>query len=350
MGSKFLFKILFILLPWLITSCQKEAGEPALPFRIDVPVLFGTRVESYDLREIHFSLDLAVFRGDNATNAILPYEGLPDSSFQFEDYVFNNTQVTHTIEKVEFTDTIPASDFLTMFLIDQSNFPESFDSTDYYNQRFQAFNGFYNNLNGQGKVIFSSYKRNFNSHDVLSIINTEPSGRWDATVAGSLLALTHQQGGTAGLFDALQQSITYLSAKSSQNKSITLFVRNKDDGLSNLNLADVIALANQNSIKINVIWLIHSTNNVDLTSLRQLSAKTGGFSVYMSSVYQSSTVFLGLIQLLKMDMQFYRVFVKMTIGAPNFFNPKYSTGVYLYYFTSKYYKWSWIPVYLEKPV
>lgn len=350
MRSKSYISILFVLTSLLVYSCQEPGGEPALPFRIDVPVLLGTRVESYDLREIHFSMDLAVFKGDNETSAIQEFAGLPDSSFQFEDFVFNNTQVAHTVEKVEFVDTIPAPNFLTMFLIDQSNYPESFDSTDYYNQRFQSFNGFYRTLEGQGKVVFSSYKRKDLTHNVLDIINTEPSDYWNAETAGGLLELTHKQGGTAALYDGLESAILYLSDKVSPNKSITLFVRNKDDGKSRLTLPEIITLANQNSVKINVIWLIHSTANVDLAALRQLSAKTGGFSVYMSSIHQSSTVFLGLAKLLKMNMQFYRVFAKITIGTPNYFNPKYSTGVYLYYYTSQFYKWSWIPIYLEKPI
>jgi hypothetical protein len=350
MGSKPIYKTLYIILSVIAISCQKEGTEPALPYRIDVPVLLGTRVESYDLREIHFSFDLAVLKGDNETNAIQEFTGLPDSSFQFEDYEFNKTMVTHTIEKAQFTDTIPRANFLTMFLIDQSNYPESFDSTDYYNQRFQSFNGFYKTLDGRGQVVFSSYKRVDDTHNVLSIINTRPSDKWDPAIAGALLGLTHQQKGTSGLYDALEQAIMYLSTEISQNKSITLFVRNKDDTKSNLNLAGVITLANQYNVKINVIWMIHSTENVDLTALRQLSAKTGGFSVYMSSIHQSSTVFLGLTKLLTMDLMFYRVAVKMAIGEPNFFNAKYSTGFYLYYYTSQFYKWSWIPVYLEKPL
>ncbi len=354
MGSRAFKWILFVLLPLLVSSCQEPAGEPSLPFRKDVPVLLGTRIESYDLREIHFNLDLAVIKGDNETNEIQEYTGLPDSSFKFIDFLTtftaNNTWVNHTVEKVEFVDTIPSSDFLTMFLIDQSSYPESFDSTDYYNQRFQAFNGFYRTLEGQGKVVFSSYKRKDLTHNVLDIINPEPSDHWNPEIAGGLLDLTHKQGGTAALYDGLESAILYLAGKTSQHKSITLFVRNKDDGKSKLTLPDVITLANQHNIKINVIWLIHSTANVDLAALRQLSAKTGGFSVYMNSAYQSSSVFLGLTKLLKMNLQFYRVFVKMTIGAPNYFNPKYSTGVYLYYYTSKFYTWSWIPVYLEKPI
>jgi hypothetical protein len=346
--------ILIVSFILLIVGCQKDPVTPDLPYRKDVPVLFGTRIESYGLREIHFSLDMAVFKGDNETNAIQEFNGLPDSSFKFTDYLTtfatNNTWVNHVIEKVEYTDTVQATKFLTMFLIDQSNFPENFDSTDYNNQRFQAFNGFYRTLEGQGEVVFSSYKRNGNSHDVLKIINNQPSGSWDPQVAESLLDLTHQQGGSAGLYDGLKQAIDFMAAKTSPNKSITLFVRNKDDGQSSQDLNAIISLANLSNIKINVIWLIKSTTSVDLTALRQLPARTGGFSVYMSSIYQSSTVFLGLSKILRMDMHFYRVFVKMTIGAPNYFQTRYSTGVYLHYYTSQFFKWSWIPIYLEKPL
>jgi hypothetical protein len=332
-----------------ISSCKKPPEDLELPFRKDVPVLLATRVSSYDLNMVRFSFDLAVFKGDNEINEVSEFTGLPDSSFKFEDFIFRETWVEHTIEKVEYIKEPPKTTFSTLFLIDQSDNPENFDSTDFYNQRFMAFNAFYRTLNGQGKVVFSSYNRTNNNHDVLKFINREFSDQWESTTAKSLLDLTHQQSGSSGLYDALGQAINYLSAYNSENKSITLFVRNKDDGLSAYTMSDIISLANQNHVKINVIWLIHQTSNVDLDALRLLSSKTGGFSVYMSSIYSSSTVFLSLVKLLKMEMSFYRVSVKMTIGTPNYFLTTYRTGVFIYYYVSQFYKWSWVPIYLEKP-
>jgi hypothetical protein len=335
------------------SSCQKESVSLNLPYRIDVPVLLATRISSYELTEIHFTIDLAVFKGDNEINQVHEYTGLPDSSFTFDDFEYQGpvatTWVRHTIEKAEYIDTVGKNTFSTMFLIDQSSAPENFDSTDYYNQRFQAFNAFYRTLEGQGKVVFSYYNKTNTGHDVLKVINNDFSDRWDPVTTKALLDLTHKQEGSSGLYDALQQALNFMSKSNVENKSITLFVRNKDDGSSILNMESIIALANSLNIKINVIWLIHETANVDLAALRQLSEKTGGFSVYMSSIYQSSTVFLELSKILKMEMSFYRVNVKITVGAPNYFSSKYSTGMYLYYYTSQFYKWSYVPIYLEKP-
>jgi hypothetical protein len=336
-----------------ISSCKKEPENLDLPYRKDVPVLLAAHTSSYDLREIHFSLDLAVFKGDNEINEVKEFTGLPDSSFKFEDYITTtldtNTWVKHTIEKVEYLDTIPQTTFSTLFLIDQSDNPENFDSTDYYNQRFQAFNAFYRTLSGRGKVIFSSYNRKDYNQDVLKIINTEFSDNWDPSIAKSLLDLTHQQSGSSGLFDALEEALNFISDSNSENKSITLFIRNKDDGESRLDLEGIISLAKLNQVKINVIWLIHETVNVDSKTLRQLSERTGGFTVYMSSIYQSTTVFLNLAKLLRKETSFYRISAKLTIEEPNYFATKYSTGMYLYYYVSQFFTWSYVPLYLEKP-
>ena len=336
-----------------IFSCKKEPGTLDSPYRRDVPVLLATRISSYDLREVHFSFDIAVFKANNEINEIQEFLGLPDSSFKFVDYETTNltavTWVRFHVEKSEYVDTIPQHTFSTVFLIDQSASPENFDSTDYWNSRFQAFNAFYRNLNGLGNVAFSSYKRTSTSHDVVTFLNPEFSSAWDPVTAKSLLDLTHQQSGTSGLYDALEQAIDHISSFNSPNKSVTLFVRNKDDGNSKLTLSEVIALANEKGIKINVVWLIHETENVDLKALRQLSARTGGFSVYMSSIYQSSTVFQGLAKILRMEMSFYRVHANMTIEEPNYFATAYSSGMYLYYYVSEFYNWSYIPFYLEKP-
>jgi hypothetical protein len=347
-------KLIGIAVIFLTVSCKKEAKDLALPYRKAVPVVLGSHVSAYDLREILFTLDIAVFKGDNETNEIQELTGLPDSSFKFTDYLTSdlssNSWVRHKIEKIDYTDTIHQRTFSTMILIDQSAGPENFDSTDYYNQRFQAFNAFYKTLNGQGKVIFSSYNRSEKDHKVvLNIINKEFSDNWDAATAKELLDLTHQQSGTSGLFDALEQAIDYISAINTENKSITLFVRNKDDGYSNSSLDNIISLAKSKNVKINIIWLIRQTSNVDLPSLRRLSSGTGGFSVYMGSIYQSTSVFLGLSRLLKLETGFYRIHVKMTIEEPNWFASRYSTGIYLYYYMDGYDRWNYSPFVLEKP-
>lgn len=350
-----LLLIIFVLCSAVfLDSCKKVPDSLDLPYRKDVPVLLSTKINAFDLREIRFSIDMAILKGDNETKEVEEFTGLPDSSFKFLDYITTgldtNTWVRHTIEKAEYTDTISYNTFSTMFLIDQSQSPENFDSTDYYNQRFQAFNAFYKTIDGQGRVIFSSYNRASSERtEVLKIINSQFSESWDPETARSLLGLTHNQAGTSGLFDALEQAILYLSEISTDNKSITLFVRNKDDGLSRLDMEGIISLAKANNVKINIIWLIHETVNVDLKTLRQVSTRTGGFTVYMSSINQSTTVFLRLAKLLKYETNFYRVFVKLSIDEPNYFAPKYSTGIYIYYYVSQFFKWSYVPVFLEKP-
>jgi hypothetical protein len=334
------------------SSCNNETEPAELPYRYDVPVLIGTHISSYNLREIDFELDVAVFKGDNTYNEVLEFVAMPDSSFTFDDYKTsgtNPTWVRHTVEKVEYTDSVPLSTFSTVILIDQSSYPENFVQSDYYNQRYQAFNAFYKNLNGQGKTAFATYARTDGSHNVLKFLSDDLSDQWDEKTAKKLLDITHKQEGSAGLFDALEQTIHYLSEKNTENKSITLFVRNKDDGKSKLGLESIISLAKLNNIKINVIWLVKNTINVDIKALRQLPCSTGGFSVYMSYVYQSTTVFLSLSRLLKHETNFYRIKVKMTLGEPNWFNDKYSTGMFIYYYPARFFIWSYIPIYLEKP-
>jgi hypothetical protein len=341
--------VIILLTVLSLNSCKKDVDPTALPYRFDVPVLLATHIISYDLREINFSIDLAVFKGDNSVNNIIEYTDLKDSSFHFENYTFNGTLVKFEKDSIKYIDTIPQNTFSTMILIDQSASPENFDSTDFYNQRFQAFNAFYKNLNGQDKVIFSTFSRTSNSHNVLKLLNNNFSSSWDENTAKSLLNITHQQTGTSGFFDALEQAINFIKDKDVENKSITLFVRNKDDGLSKLALDDIILLAKTNHIKINIIWLIKNTANSDITTLVKLTSKTGGFSVYMSKIYQSTTVFLGLTKLLKTQTKFYRIPVKLTIGYPNYFVDKTWKGMFLYYYTSPFFIWSYIPYYLEKP-
>src|ERR1035437_976246 len=157
MRYSLLLTVLIIPELLFVTSCKRVAGSLDLPYRKDVPVLLATRVTSYELREVHFIMDVAVFKGDNAINEVHEFTGLPDSSFTFEDYEFQGTWVRHSIEKVQYVDTVSQNTFSTMILIDQSSAPENFDSTDYYNQRFEAFNAFYKNLEGQGKVVFAYY-------------------------------------------------------------------------------------------------------------------------------------------------------------------------------------------------
>jgi len=339
----------FLVAILLLSSCEEE--RPALnnPPRYDIPVLLATDVTYYDLQEIRFKLDIAVFKGDNELNEVLDFTGLPDSSFKFSDYVYNGDSVKYFVDKVEYTDTASFNSFNSLVLIDQSNSPENFDSTDYYNSRFQAFNAFYKNLNGQGKVCFAYYNRKPNDVNMMKAINPELSDRWDENVARALLNLTHNQSGSSGLFDALDQAISFIAARSTENASVTLFVRNKDDGLSNITLDNLILKAKASKVKINTIWLIHDPVNVDASTLRRLASGTGGFTVYMDKIQQSNTVFLKLASLLKLETNFYRVTARITVPPPSFFNQtRFNTKVAVYYYTSKYLTGNYVFFALEK--
>ncbi|MCX6333862.1 MAG: hypothetical protein NT092_06095 [Bacteroidia bacterium] len=321
----------------LLTSCEEDPQPLSIPIRFDVPVLLATDVIYYDLQEIRFKLDIAVFKGDNELNEVFEYTDLPDSSFKFEDYVFNGDSVKYFVDKVEYIDSSGFDSFTTLVLIDQSAYPENFDSTDYYNYRFQAFNTFYKNLNGQGKVCFAYFNRKQGDVSVMKVINTQLSGEWNENVARGLLNLTHSQSGSSGLFDALDQAISFIAARGTDNTSITLFVRNKDDGQSSITLSNLILKAKASNIKINVIWLINDPVNVDANTLRRLATSTGGFTVYMDEILQSNTVFLKLSDLLNLHTYFYRITTRITVDPPTFFNQtRYNTKVSVYYYTSKY--------------
>lgn len=340
---------LFLVAILLLTSCEEDPPVLNIPARYDIPVLLATDVTYYDLQEIHFKLDIAVFKGDNELNEVLDFTGLPDSSFKFSDYVVNGDSVKYFVDKVEYTNSESFDSFTSLILIDQSSFPENFDSTDYYNQRFQAFNAFYKNLNGQGKVCFAYYNRKQNDGNVMKVINTELSDKWDENIARALLDLTHNQSGNSALFDALDQAISFIASRGTENKSVTLFVRNKDDGLSNITLDNLILKAKASNVKINIIWLIKDPVNVDGGTLRRLASSTGGFTVYMDKILQSNTVFLQLVRLLRMETNFYRVTARITIQPPTFFNQtRFNTRVAVYYYTSKYLTGNYIFFALEK--
>ncbi|MGD0342456.1 MAG: hypothetical protein ABSA76_12200, partial [Bacteroidales bacterium] len=72
MRSRFQNITIFILIALFAISCKPEQGALKLPYRFDVPVLLGTHINSYELREVRFTLDLAVFKGDNSVNEV-PY-------------------------------------------------------------------------------------------------------------------------------------------------------------------------------------------------------------------------------------------------------------------------------------
>lgn len=332
-------------------SCEDEPGERDLPVRYDTSILLASRATYYDLQEIRFSFDIAVYKGDNELNEVVDFTGLPDTAFKFTDYLYEGDSVKHFIDKVEFVDTVMLPPFTTMVLIDQSASPENFDETDYYNVRFKAFNAFYKNLDGKGKVCFAYFNRRQGNPLVMTPLNNEPSAEWNEDVVRQLLNLTHNQSGTSSLFDALDQAVSYIAARSTQNTSITLFVRNKDDGQSSVSLDNVIQKAIANNVKINVIWLIPNshTSSVDFPTLWKLASKTGGFTVYMSRIWQSNTVFIQLARLLRMETNLYRVSGRITIPPPGFFNQvSYRTGFYLYYYPPGPFIASWIPLYLEK--
>jgi hypothetical protein len=164
-----------------------------------------------------------------------------------------------------------------------------------------------------------------------------------------LLDLTQKQGGTSALFDAIERAVNFISEKNLDNPSVTVLIKNRDDGKSDITLDNLISLAKSKHVRVNVIWLIHRYQNVDFAALRRLPYETGGFEVYMSSSYQMNSVFLRLPDLLRVTTSFYRIYVKMTATGPEPFASVYSTGMYLYYYTSEFYQWSYIPIVLVKP-
>jgi hypothetical protein len=351
MFRKSFISILLLGAVIIISSCEDDSKTLEIPVRYDTSILLGTHATYYDMQEIRFTFDIAVYKGDNELNEVIEFTDLPDTSFKFTDYVYNGDSVKHFVDKVEYTDSATLPPFTTLVLIDQSSSPENFDETDYYNLRFQAFNTFYKNLDGKGKVCFAYFNRRQGAPSVLTPINNDASGEWNEDVARQLLNLTHNQSGTSALYDALDQAISFISVRGTENISITLFVRNKDDGKSSVTLDEVILKAREKNVKINVIWLIPNTHttSVDFNTLWKLSTKTDGFTVYMSRILQSNTVFIQLAKLLRMETNFYRVSGRITIPPPSFFNQvSYKTGVYLYYYPPGPFIASWIPLYFEK--
>ena len=341
---KILIAVLCMLM--LLSSCKKEPDTLEPPYRHDASVLLAAKALKYELREIIFNVDVAILKGDNESKLVEDFNDLPDSSFNFQEG--KDERITYEVLNVEYRDTNAFSTFTTMILIDESAYPENFDSTDFTNYRFQAFNAFYRNLNAQGKVLFATYNRIGDEHNVLRKINNTFSNQWEEETVLSLLDLTHKQSGTAALYDALKEAIEIMDVAEGENKSICLFVRNKDDGKSLNTLDEIIALAKEKNIKINVIWLIKDTQNTDLKALRKLSCKTGGFAVYMGKIYQSSTIFMALPDLLRLRYNFYRITVKMTIVSSSYFMETFNDGLRVYYFPPRFYIWNYVPYILEK--
>ncbi|MBI5217538.1 MAG: VWA domain-containing protein [Bacteroidia bacterium] len=236
-------------------------------------------------------------------------------------------------------------------MIDQSDSVESYNISDPNNQRFQAINGFYKTLNGEGEVIFSAYARNGKlKDDTLTILNNDFSSEWDEETAKKMLDLTHTTGGTSCMYDAIYKMINYMAARPGSNKSLVVLARNKDDGKSAHTLDEVIQLAKDKNIKINLIWMIKNYLNVNFDALRKLPSKTGGFLVYNGYVYQLSTVFLGLKKILRNEYKFYRFRATLLIDSPDYFADAFRDGIKIYYYSfSSYYIWNYVPFYLEKP-
>lgn len=331
-------------------SCKKKPVEDLIPYRYDVPVLFSAETDNYLLRKIEFNLKIAVLKGNNQSQEdVTEYTGIPDTSFFFQDYMFNNTWVRHNITNCSYLKDTQYTGYFSSIMLDQSSTPESFDLNDKNNLRFAAINGFLNKLKGDAFVLLSGFSRNGKLNGTyFELCSPQPVSVWDKTTARNLLDLTHKTGGTSCLFDALGSMITYMSAYSYNNKSITVMIINADDGLGNDSLESIIQKARNNNIKINLIWLIDNYQYVNFPTLTQLPCRTGGFLIYMGDIYQASTIFLGLDMLLKRNISHYNLDVTLTIDSPNYFLEKYTTGVKIYYPQSSYYTWSYIPFFLSK--
>lgn len=339
--------ILFMIIS--VSSCNKTEPTDILPYRYDVPVLYSAEYSNYQLREIDFKLKIAVLRGNNKTEAdIEEYTGIPDTSFKFTDYEFNNGWVRFYLNSVSYSNDIPTTPYYTSVMLDQSSSPESFDINDKYNERFEAINGYLRKLNGENKVLVSGFARNGSLSGNIEYCNNEPINTWDKTTAKNLLDFTHKIGGTSCLFDALNSMLDRLIEVNAANKSIVILIMNKDDGSSSSDLESVIQKAKTNNIKINLIWLIDNYENVDFITLTQLPCRTGGFLIYMGDIYQVSTIFYGLDKLLSRKVNYYNLDVKLVIDSPNYFLDKYRSGVKIYYPNSKYYGWSQVPFMVSK--
>ncbi len=341
MKKSSIYLLLFIVPVVIFISCKKPEPETTLPWRYDVPVLYAAKAYNYQTRQIDFNLNIAVLKGNNETEAdIEEYTGIPDTCFKFENYLINNTWVKFQINNVIYTHDTAAISYFTSIMLDQSSTPESFDLNDKYNQRYQAINGYLNKLKGNGQVLLSGFARNGALSDNIEFCNTTPISYWDKSTAKKLLDLTHKTGGTSCLFDALNSMLDQMATIPAQNKSIVVLLMNKDDSLGTNNIENVIQKAKLNNIKINLIWLISTWQNVDFNILTDLPIRTGGFLVYMGKIYQMSTVFWGLDKLLTRTVNYYKLDVKLTVDAPSSFGVTYQDGVKLYYPVSSYYGWN----------
>lgn len=339
-----------ICLAVIFAGCKKESNF-YYPVRYDVPILTSTKIINFGYRKIDFELCVTLLKGDNASDNIQELNILPDTCFQFEEYqTSNGCWVKMQRNKISVSDTTPLSYYTTAIMIDQSDEPESFNQSDPYNQRFQALNGYFKTLDGKGEVMFAAYARKGKiKTDTLSILSNGFETSWSEETAKSLLDLTHSTGGSSPMFDAIYKMIQVVDKKPGVNKSIIVYARNKDDGQSSHSIDELIALANEKQIKLNVIWMIKDYNNVDFDALRKMPTKTGGFMIYVGKVYQLSTLFLGLSRVLRNEFKFYRLNLSLAIDEPDHFATTYRAGIYIYYYNfSTYFIWSFLPFHLEK--
>ncbi len=349
MKKRITYLLYLSMLMFLVFSCKKPEPDTQLPWRYDVPVLFSASAYNYQLREIDFNLKLAVLRGNNDTEAeIEEFTNIPDTSFKFTDYMFNNTWVRFNINDITYTKDPTTIPYFTSIMLDQSATPESFDLNDKYNQRYQAINGYLNKLKGNGDVLVSGFARNGKLSGNIEYCNSTPISEWDKTTALNLLDMTHKTGGTSCLFDALNSMLDKMDGINAQNKSIVVVLMNKDDSLGTATLESVIQKAQTDNIKISLVWLIDNWEYVDFKTFTELPARTGGFLIYMGDIYQVSTIFYGLDKLLTKNVNYYYLDVKLTIDSPNYFNDTYQTGIKVWYPNSSYYTWSYIPFKLFK--
>jgi hypothetical protein len=218
-------------------------------------------------------------------------------------------------------------------MIDQSNISNSYEKRDPYNYRFENINAYLKNINAQGNVILSAYSRNGKiEQDTLTVYGNNFTMKWNKEISTNLLDLTHKTAGTSSQYDALYNIIEFMSKNSpDSNRSISIYIINKDDGNSIHSLDEIIDLAVVNHVKINPVFLSYSSDYIDFRSLLQLANETGGY-VELGGIWQLSSAFFMLNRILKRQVHFYRIYVTQTITPPNWFGDE----DYFNYLTVRY--------------
>lgn len=316
--------MVFILsLDIILKSCKEEQPDPYLPFSWDCAVLLKTHVKNYTPNKIDFYLDVLAIQGSTRFDNVKEREGLIDTFFEFENYVYNGCKVQHNLTQIEYLDTLAYPTFYNALMIDQSNLPNNYTSRDPYNYRFENINSFLKNINYQGNTLLSAFSRNGKlENDVLTIYGDGFQPKWTPDICENLLDLTHKTAGSCSAYDAINDMIDYVAIHSpDSNRSITIFLINKDDSLSSHSIEELAFKAENNHIKINTVFLSYSSY-IDFRSMMYLTNRTGGFSM-LGGIWEHSGSFFMMNQILKNNVQFYRLHITLTIEAPSKFGSSY---------------------------